>query len=396
MDHSFKYFTNQIIIVLIYLMFLQPAYFNIFPVLDAVSNILRVTIFIVLTIYFIVNKKISPELVCTAAYTVFPLLMTILSRGKIYPAFRIVVLGLGILMWSEYLGKRHPKLAIESLTFLLEVLVYANILTIVLVPKGLFHYTTATGWTSDKCWLLGLRNGHIPYLLLGCFCSGLRYYYSKKQAFDKFRLILMHIVAVLTIYLLESGGGYVAFTAYFLMLIGIRLFKKVRIDFSVAIVFHVVLFFAITVFSATLLFTDFFALFGKNGTATGRIYLWATMWKHIAEKPVFGHGYMNDKDLMWLQFAAAGATTGHNAMIDMMFRGGFVTLVLFVLLLFSVRKKLRFLSQDKQIYNYAVISFIALFLPFQSEGGMDSTILFSMIGLLSILPKINLAAKLKK
>ena len=113
------------------------------------------------------------------------------------------------------------------------------------------------------------------------------------------------------------------------------------------------------------------------------------MWVHIGEHPLIGHGFMNGKDLYWLKYIAAGATTGHNSMIDMMFTGGVATLIAFVILLLEVRRRIKPLVKLNNLYNYIVISFISLYIVLQSEGGMGSRELFTMLGIIAILPNIH-------
>lgn len=394
-NQSIRQLIRKLIILIVYLAYLQPAYFDQFSALDLLFNSIRVSTFLLLLLYFLLCKKVSRLFVCSIAYSSITFLMTVIQGGDVIKGFRLIVIVLGVVLWSDYLGRRSPHAALSILNSLLTLILCINFLTIILFPNGLYHYTTETGWSSNRVWFLGLRNSHIKYLGLGCFCSGLKYLYSDRGGLDKFRVILVHGITILTVIDLDSGAGYVMLAAYFLMLVAIRCFRNIRIDFSVGIIFHVVLFVLITLFSATMLFSDFFELFGKNGTASNRITLWAAMWAHIFESPILGHGYMVSKNLRWLQILAAGATTGHNAMLDMAFQGGLVTVLSFVFLLFEVRKRMARLSQNIFLYNYAVISFVAFFLSMQSEGGMDSPVLFLMIGMLSILPNIHSAEERK-
>ena len=380
--------TNKLIIFFVYFIYLCPDYFNQFVISDVMVRILQVVLFLFIIVDVVTRRGTSKFAVWVGIYLIIPILPTIFCAGKLFSALAAMVKVLGIVLWTERFGRRYPHNVLPAVTRLMEVLIYINFLTIIFFPHGLYTYETEIGWKSNNVWFFGLRNVHAPYLVLGCFCEVLRYQFCHKTASDKFRVILMHTISLITIIKLASGGGYVMMTAYALLLIFSKIFQNFKIDFSVAIIFHVVLFFSITLLSATLLFAGFFALFGKEGTATGRITVWATMWKHIIERPIFGHGYMQSEDMRWLMRVAAGATTGHNAMIDMMFRGGIVTYVSFVMLLFEVKKRVEAVSQHREIYNFASISFMCMFLLLQSEGGMESTVLFALLGFIAILPQM--------
>lgn len=387
---------SRLSIIVIYFSYLQPAYFDQFRIFDLLFNSIRILSFIFLVLYYVLRRRIPILFLYAIVYSGIIFLVTLFNQGDIFKGFRLVVIVLGALMWTDYLGVNCPDISLNILDLLMTLLLCANYLTIIIAPNGLYHYSTIYGWSSNNVWLLGLRNAQIKYLGLACFCSAIKYYYSKRSVIDKIRIMIVHGITLLTVIKLKSGGGYVMLTAYYIMLVVIIFFRNVKIDFSVGIIFHVALFVLITLFSATMLFSGFFELFGKNGTASNRITLWAAMWSNIIDHPIFGHGYMLSNHLGWLQFLAAGAVTGHNAMLDIFFHGGLVAFICFVLLLFETRKRMAPMSHHTFIYNYSVISFVAFYLIMQSEGGMDSPVLFLMIGILSNLYNIHSAEETKR
>lgn len=311
---------NRIIIFLVYLVYIHPAYFDQFAFLDMALLVLKAGLFLIFLFLALVNRKVSRLTMLLCIVSVIPAFVTFIQGGNYYKAVSTCVNIAGPILWSEYIGKRYPTAIVDSLSVLLELLVYANLLTIIFVPNGLYHFVKSTGWHSDRVWLFGLRNAHTMYLILGVFTSSLKYYYSKRHSRDRVRLILMHVCCILTIYMLESGGGYIAFAVYYILLCCIFL-KRFRIDFSIAIMFNVVFFFFLTTLSVSTVFSNLLALIGKDITLSGRSRIWQEVWQHIFNKPFFGHGFMRDENMTWLMRIAAGATSGHNLMIDVLYGG---------------------------------------------------------------------------
>ncbi len=353
------------------------------------SGIQLVSFFALIIYHCAVLKKVSKLTLYFSIYAIVLALITFIYHGDYYTALIFVFRAVSFPMLVNGLCEREPLRLLRVLTFIMEALIYVNLLTILLAPNGLYHYSTLTGWESDQVWFFGLRNAHPQYLMFGCFCSALNLYFSNNVRRDRLRFIIINVVMVWTIYLLKSGGGYTMLAVYVAMLLVYYLCKNIRISFDGVVVLHLVVFVAITVFSATYLFVSFFALFGKNGTATGRTRIWAEVFSRISKRPVWGYGIMKREDLYWLQVVAAGAASAHNTMMDIVFRGGFATLAIFLLLLFQVGKRIRNRVEKTSLYNLASVFFCALFVVYQSEGAYMSSPLFMIICLIWLMPNLE-------
>lgn len=387
---------DRIAIFLVYLVYIHPAYFDQIPFLDSVLTVLKVGLFLIFIFLALINKRVSRLTILMFVVSVIPAFVTFLQGGNYYKAIAFICNITGSILWTEFIGKKRPAAVVDTLAVLLELLIYANLLTIFLVPGGLYHFVQSTGWQSDKVWLFGLRNGHTMYLVLGVFFSSLRYYYSGRRMRDMLRLIAVHICAIVTVYMLESGGGYIVFALYYILLLICLIFKKLRIDFSIAILFNVVLFFLLTTLSVSMGFANLLALIGKDVTMSGRLRIWQEMWAHILEKPLFGYGYMRDEDLYWLMKIAAGSVSGHNLMIDIFFMGGAATYAIFVASFFEIRRRLNGIKDKPMLYNYATLAVFSILLTMQSEGGFGSTVLNTLLSVIAILPEIDRAMEARK
>ena len=364
---------------ILFLSFLKPSYFGEIPFWDRFFNAMRIATFLILFVKRIIfDKELSVLVLCTLIYTAIPVLMTVINSGDYAQGFIFMGMLVGSVMLVETCGKKDIVGLINIFSFLYELLIYVNLITIILFPNGLYRYTTSIGWTSNQVWLFGLRNGHPSWLLCGLFFCGLHANVCQNKFTGILRYICLYAAAIYTVILLKSGTGYVMITVYTLLMLVFIGYGKFRFHANLAVFSQVVLFIAITAFSATMLFENFFMLFGKDGTATGRILVWRTTWLRILDKPIFGHGIMNSNDLWWLQRIAAGATTAHNTMLDIIFRGGIVGLVAYLVYLCIVAKRLDICKNSIRLYNFATISIFCMLLIFQSEGGAGSSNLFIM------------------
>lgn len=77
-------------------------------------------------------------------------------------------------------------------------------------------------------------------------------------------------------------------------------------------------------------------LFEKDATYSGRTYIWESCFKYIKLHPFFGNGYEDNSVLLMKM----GNIKAHNIIIQNLYNGGLVMLVLFLILLFLVLKKI--------------------------------------------------------
>ncbi len=104
----------------------------------------------------------------------------------------------------------------------------------------------------------------------------------------------------------------------------------------------------------------FFKAIGRNSTFTGRTELWELAMKGFAEKPVFGWG--EDNLFTFLKFYHQPFSQLHNGYFDLLVRGGVVSVLLFLTMLFKIAKSvLRMLKANEQNY-IIVLSFVSVWL----------------------------------
>lgn len=365
--------------------FVNPGYFDQIPLFSLFFAVVKVITFLwVILRTFSIRKKFSRTVVPLFIYAIIPVISTVLGKGDYRSALLFFLTILSITLVPEMLDGWKLESFCRALARLMNVFCLLNLLSIIFVPGGLYHYSTTTGWESNEVWIFGLRNGHPPYLLFSCFAAVL-YWWMTRRKNDFLRVVEIHLVSGITILLLHSGGGLVAFSTYCLLLIVfcLRVMNHVRIRMWLVVVLHILIFFSITFLSVNGAFDPIFDLLGGNKSYTFgvRQFIWENVWMRVASRPILGYGFMRRENLTWLMQIAAGAVTSHNSMLDMLFRGGSVTLISFVVYMFMIAREADNASMDP-MNNYCCIAFFCIMLLLQTEGAMTSPTLFLTLGLI--------------
>lgn len=374
---------------IIFLVYVNPAYLDRFRLFGYFTITVKLLIFAYFLLFRVMNvKKLSLKILPWIGYAMIPTLVTVFNGGDIINAFIYSFTVISVALMFFYVKNKYIKDMISSLAVVMEILVIINLLTIVLVPGGLYMYETDAGWWSNDVWFFGLRNSHSSFLYLACFGSTLNYFVNGGKS-KKVICIFTHIIAVITVLLLNSGGGMVSFTAYFIMLfLLIRNKKTILKPFilkpNIVIVVNIAIFVFLSFFAADTNITNIFKIIGNQRVYTmgRRLGIWSAVWQHITDSPIWGAGFVKAEDLTWLTKLASGATTSHNSMIDICFRGGYITLVIYYIMLITSGS---YISKNEginyKLKNYIAISWFTILLILQSEGAMMSIPLLVTVGI---------------
>lgn len=140
-------------------------------------------------------------------------------------------------------------------------------------------------------------------------------------------------------------------------------FINAMTGFAISIVLTV----AMIGFNFQTYFTDIFeTLFQRNATFTGRTVIWATTLTAIVQNWLLGNGdSVIDYRTSW------NVTQAHNKYLDVLYIGGIVLGVIFLIILFIVSKRLmRARGAAANILNYVMICYAVLFLMESYRGDL--------------------------
>jgi len=377
---------KDLIWIVAFLAILKPEYLATFDAFDDICNLIRVVIFCCASMVVVLSVRISLRLLCAIGYITIPLAVTIINNGDIYKAISVSIVFVVIFMLFENDNYECLKRKVELLNGLLLVIVLVDIFTIFMFPNGLYKLvaTNEVIFYTDSVWFLGFKNNHPPFFILACFTSILCMYFNKKNITYKTIAIIVHVCSFVGVIAMMAGSGIYSMVVYLLGLLLLVKKKNNHLRFEHAIWGHVGIFAILTTLPHNAFFINLFAILGKVGTMTKRSNIWMNIWERVLNSPLWGYGYEKSTDLVWLQKIAAGAVTSHNSILDMFFRGGIITAVLFVFLLFFGAKRIKWLKAENLIcYNYIVVAFFVAFLNAQTEGFMTSVPLFMLLAIIA-------------
>lgn len=385
---------SKILWMLLLLAFLKPAYFGTITELDKLFNGVRILVVLFMAFYYVVLKKKMLKFSCAFfLFSIVPLLSTFLNSGNVFNAFAFSAVSFGSVMIMELGYEKDGFFLIDALYSILEILVYANLVTMLMFPHGLYLYETSTGWISDQAWILGLRNAQTTYLILACIVDVIYWRLTPKKRDHTIRCCCLYFAVFITINTLKIGSGYIGYALMTLLLIITAIQNKVQVKFHVVAIAHIIIFFLMTslgkLSSFAALGDTLGLIVGRTNTVSARFRIWSIAWDKILSSPIWGYGILNEKQLSWLSSIAAGATTTHNTFLDMWFRGGVLCFGLFCLVLFLINRKLLMIRDDESyLYNVCGIGFLTFFIVAQAEGAMSGATMYILIGLLWVAPDI--------
>ena len=383
---------NSLLWALLLIPFVKPSYFESVESLDMAFNYWKVVALLILILFYCINflreRKITADLVCTSILGIVLIISTIINEGEPTTAFNTWVTVVGFVALMNLMIKTEPKLLFSALLPVMEILVYANLISILLFPDGLFRLVRVTGWYTDSCWLLGIRNGQIAVLIPTLTVSIIYVQTRGKQIKTLIRSGMLISAIVTTIVLIDSGGATAALIFFPLFFLIPRLVKKTRVvSFKTACLFNLGFF----VFVVLLRLQNVFAFFiegvlQKDLTLTGRTDMWDNAFEWIMKSPVYGWGYEDHLVLASKINNIAAVTTCHNTLIDITYKGGILAVMCFVALLIIISIRLEPWKKDRRcsFFCYAVLLF---FITAQTEGFLG-IYLFMMLSIAYGLPEL--------
>lgn len=353
------------LVFLVFLLMLphfEPSFFDAkVPVLDLAYNVSRVVSAVYIVCYICCHKqKISRIMlifiVIQAWYFTDTILQVGFSKRIMLNTISWIV---GCLIVDAY-ADRHVMQVIEAQLLLYEVLIYLNLVTMLLFPKGLY----VSEWQSEN-WLLGFRNSFtltfVPAMALSMIWSE----YTKKKgrmyalvAVCCFSAVRGHSATCLMVVLILTVG-------YFLRIYRLQIFTAIN-----ATIGYVVFFLSFVVFRILDYLAPLFRRFGRNVTLTGRTFIWAHTIEKIQESPIIGYGQQRPETRIALVPEAYAATSAHNFILEHLYSGGVIQLSVVVLFLTIIVLELQRYKKHA-IAQLMVLALVGIYLIYLVEASFS-------------------------
>lgn len=223
-----------------------------------------------------------------------------------------------IILAFEYF-EDEMDVIISPVMLIFEILIYYNFITLLSTKPDLYGaYYTA----------LGYDNAAPPYLMVA-FMVAICYWIEKRK---KLRPILLIVVIHATLLITMVSTGLIAI-AVVDILICIYLVKKINFSYFKTYCIYMIVTFAIVVCRIQNIFSFIIVdMLGKDLTFTGRTHDWDLVFSMIPQKLLLGHGIMDQATEKMI----LGDVYTHNAVLEQLFRGGLLALLLFVMIVYFV------------------------------------------------------------
>lgn len=257
---------------------------------------------------------------------------------------------MAVVLLVDFFSK-SPKSLLSGLMLNMEVLNYANLISVMYYPSGMY------GTTVGNYFFLGHRNQFIIYVLLTIVVA-LLYMQTVKKGLRPVLLIIMSCLSIVRAWSATSICGLIVFGG--ILLLGKTNFNS-WVTYPKVFITTLTIDLLISVFRVLdrVLWVSWFieSFLRRNLTLTGRTALWDIFYVRFAASPWIGYG---------VGATIRGTLSAHNQWFQFLLEGGIVGLILFLLFtLISVKHMVKYKESTFVFAFYG--SFAALYIGFIAD-----------------------------
>ena len=344
-----------------------------------ILKLVSCSIIFIIKIYKLARNKIcvstiNSVFVSWAVFWLYLLVNTFL-QGDMTKTFLVNVMSILAMMWWMGENKTNMHDFISVLMFMAEILIYINFICMLLFPQGMY-VSLSTGNSSN--WILGYDN-FFEQTFIPAYVIGLVYCHQNKKYIRSLLLIIaMHLSAFMSF---PATLVVALFFMDLLLVFRIHRFKKVfNLGLNMTIILGVtigILFFNLQ----TKVGSVIFELLQKDVTFTGRTVIWNLTIELFQKAPLFGYGFSDgDARLAKMDYILKGAFNAHNQILELLWEGGVVLLILFIIcILVSAKQLMKASEKGDDIAQYFVLGLSAVLITFIVKAYIQMTPVFIFI-----------------
>ena len=360
-------------IILLLIPFFRPDFISALygdTILDYIFIFGRVCAFIVVcTKYFGQRKNpLKFGFVLISVYEILMLVSVLMNHVNLNSRITNIGNALGIYMLHVFYGEKRPKQLIKANFDYFSFMIVCNAVLTLIFPHGLNHSASGSGRIN----FLGMDNV-LSYFFLFAILWALIYMQQYPKKIRPY--IIIGIVLLNEIYYF-SGAGIIAVFSYILLVILLTNRKKMRALYNPLNVF--VAFFIVEIFLVFLQnvsqFGFLFQLLGKSSTFSDRFYYWSQGVAQFFTSPMIGLG--DGTVDLW-----GNGYYSHNALLDVLMKGGIIGAILWILMIFIPLQKLWINNPADRISQLVCMALIPFLLIGLMEGLEDRIIFNAYVAL---------------
>ena len=384
-----KIFNNIIFMIIFILPFIKPAP-EITGNFDNVIDIFKAILCILVFAVYISYKKPS-KLLCIISIiqTIFLISTLINPYGKIKWQIVQFVSIIGIIMFTELSIEINYKKAIKAFAISCGIMLILTIISMFITyPNGLYQ-VIYDGYTENNNFLWGFDNSSIFKILPTLMFLMLFSINNKKN-----------IVAVLaTIFITLIAFIYVkSITA--ILILGILLIYYITINYIKTDIinkifnFRNLFIFVIAIFLILLIFNmnnvvlnKLASITEKGGSLQYRFNVWKDTLNVIKDKPLLGYGYSEAE----VEIQRLNIDHPHNIFLDIAYRGGIISLTLYLYMIIFMFKDKLMENKDNKIGQILNITLFLILLSSQMDYYNDQYLIFVVYVFINEIKKVKIS-----
>ncbi len=336
--------------------YLQPASYCLNPFFQSVFNYWLKGSWLIAIIILILKKNINKTSLILIVFQAVFVLSTFLNKeyGSFQDSIYLFLNNFSIIVLSNYFFQKNKDAFLKYLSILFGILILLNIISFfIYYPNGMF--IDAIG--DRNYYFLEHDNGSFFYAFTVIFlliANSLNK--NNKISIGCYIFIIINFIAYFYI------KSTVAYVSLFLLLIAL-LFSNNKILNRV--VNSKIPFICLAILTSSLLIFNFYGnitssilgFFQKDITMSGRTIIWKKSIEFIEKKPILGYG----QELFKVRLAKFGISHVHNIFLQILYNGGLIALILFLIFYISLIKKIN-LNENKKIkYIFKMYLYLYLF-----------------------------------
>ena len=367
--HKKSLYDSKILTGFLLLVLVKPEYFTEIGWLDTIYNYTSLAIAMILVIVSLISKPIHKSRIWIIAFYSVMLFMTIFGSGNVLEYMKANFASLALCLMFDIWLEKSPKTLIEGFN-ILEVLVYANLITVLLFPKGMYRTEL---YTAN--WLLGYKNYHIRTILpIVCIALIRSYWKWGKVSLRTWFLIVCSAVTMILIDSSTALVGYVVFIGLLMLYHSKKKALPQKFTLSNMLLATVFVFIAIILFNVQESFSYLIeSVLGRNLSFTGRLPIWGISAQFFLKKPIFGYGFLTGDDYVKMFNAGPWFAHPHNYMFYILLTGG---LMLGIIVIIGYSMASRTISKNiKSVYSKIILFTLCSFLVMGIAEAITSTVL---------------------
>ena len=324
---------------------------------------------------FLVNRKFNSYIVTSCALFVILNVATLLvgRRDDLSASTVRMIRCIAFVLITEYLIQfLHPKQSLSILMLVMEIINYANFVSMFIYPNGMYHtewingqdvaVKTLPGYirTNERVhWLMGHQSTTIRFIL-PAICIAILYDYVCENSTNKNRMVrntrlsvrsaCMFCVCFGELLISSSGGNYIVTIIFFLLVFLFKKSLKIRMWWMPCLI---VAFYSISSLLAQSSIFDLIGLLvGRSVDLISRCRTWKVVLDSCSKRLFLGYGYINESSVS-LRHLMDNYGNPHSDYLWILFEGGIIALVIFAVLLIIIGRKSERVENSIERYTFA-------------------------------------------